>query len=271
MTTYAPLQAVIFDWAGTLVDFGSFAPIQVLIDAFAELDIAVTAAEARPFMGYSKREHIAAMVALPAVTAQWQAQHGRAPTAADVDALYARFMPLQLASVGRYSQPIAGAAELLTALHGAGLRTGSCTGYPRVVMDQLMPAAAALGIAPQHVVAGDDLAAGGRPGPWMALANVIALGAASVQQCVKVDDTVVGIEEGHNAGMWTVGVAVSGNQVGLTVSEWQQLVASEQQARRDLAYQRLIAAGAHEVIDTVADLPAALTRIAARAASGDEP
>ena len=63
--------------------------------------------------------------------------------------------------------------------------------------------AAANGLAPDHVVAGDEMAAGGRPGPFMALANVLALGIGDVRACVKVDDTVPGIEEGRNAGMPT--------------------------------------------------------------------
>ncbi len=268
---YEPLEAVIFDWAGTLVDFGSVAPIQVLIDAFGELGVPVTADEARPFMGMSKRDHIAAMGRLATVIEKWERQYHREMTDLDVDEIYRRFMPLQLATVTQYSQPIAGAAKLLAHLHESGLRTGSCSGYPRIVMDKLLTAAAAYGITPQQVVAGDDLQAGGRPGPWMALQNVIALGASSVKLCVKVDDTIAGIEEGLNAGMWTVGVVISGNQVGLTFAEWQQLSPSEQQSRRELGMQRLIAAGAHEIVDTVADLPSALAHIAERVRLGEEP
>ena len=40
---------------------------------------------------------------------------------------------------------------------------------------------------------------------------------------VKVDDTPVGIEAGRNAGCWTVGVTRTGNCVGLSVEEIDQL------------------------------------------------
>ena len=51
------IDAVIFDWAGTIVDFGSFAPTQVLVDAFAAAGVAITLDEARGPMGLAKRDH----------------------------------------------------------------------------------------------------------------------------------------------------------------------------------------------------------------------
>ncbi|MCG6438220.1 phosphonoacetaldehyde hydrolase, partial [Vibrio parahaemolyticus] len=30
---HSPIQAVIFDWAGTIVDFGSFAPTTIFVEA----------------------------------------------------------------------------------------------------------------------------------------------------------------------------------------------------------------------------------------------
>ena len=175
-----PLQAVIFDWAGTVVDFGSFAPTQVLIDAFAGFDIEVSLAEARIPMGLAKWDHIQALGRLPAVAARWQARFGRAMSDADVDALYAAFIPLQIERVGDYSALIPGALECIATLRQRGLKIGSCSGYPRVVMDALLPISAAAGYAPDWVVATDDLPAGGRPGPWMALENLIRLGASDV-------------------------------------------------------------------------------------------
>lgn len=97
-------------------------------------------------------------------------------TAADIDAIYAAFMPLQIAKVVDFSAPIAGVVDTIAALRAKGLKIGSCSGYPRPVMEKLVPAAAAQGYAPDHWVATDDLAAGGRPGPWMALQNVITPG-----------------------------------------------------------------------------------------------
>ncbi|MDM0019018.1 phosphonoacetaldehyde hydrolase [Variovorax saccharolyticus] len=255
------LQAVIFDWAGTLVDFGSLAPTQIFVDAFASFGIQISLAQARGPMGLSKRDHIRSLLDEPAIGAQWQQRFGVPPGPNDIDALYQRFMPMQIEKVGDYSQPIPGVVDTLAWLRAQGLKIGSCSGYPRQVLDVLLPLAARAGIVPDHVVAGDELAAGGRPGPYMALANVLALQVSDVRACVKVDDTVPGIEEGRNAGMWCVGVTLSGNEVGLTEAALSQLTPAEVQSLRRDAERRLRAAGAHLVIDSVADLPLAIQEI----------
>ncbi|QTD43889.1 phosphonoacetaldehyde hydrolase [Ottowia testudinis] len=267
----APLQAVIFDWAGTLVDFGSLAPTQIFVEAFACFDITITLAQARGPMGLSKWDHIHQLLQEPAIGQQWQARFGRAPTREDVDAVYARFMPMQIAKVGEFSAPIDGAPQVLAWLRARGLKIGSCTGYPREVLAQLLPAAAAAGIAPDHVVAGDDLSAGGRPGPFMALANVLALGVGDVRACVKVDDTVPGIEEGRRAGMWCVGLTLSGNEVGYSPQEYAQAPADEVEARIARADVKLRQAGAHHVIRSVKDLASVLHTIAADMRAGRMP
>lgn len=270
---YAPiaLEAVIFDWAGTLVDFGSLAPTQIFVEAFKSFDMEITLQQARGPMGLSKWQHIRTLLDQPDVARQWQQRHGKAPADADVDAIYERFMPMQIAKVGDYSQAIAGAADTLARLRGKGLKIGSCSGYPRQVLDVLLPLAAAEGIVPDHVIAGDELSAGGRPGPYMALANMLALKISDVAACIKVDDTVPGIEEGIHAGMWTVGVSLSGNEVGCTRAELAQLTPEQIKALKALAEMRLREAGAHYVIDSVADLPEVAEDIASRLQAGERP
>ena len=265
------IQAVIFDWAGTIVDYGSFAPTQVLIEAYAGFGVDVSLAEARIPMGLPKRDHIRAIGQIPAVAGRWREAHGQGMTEQDVDDIYACFMPLQIERIDAHSRVIPGAIEVISWLRARGTRTGSSSGYPRVVMTKLLPCAASQGLRLDHDVAGDDLKPGGRPGPWMALANVIELGVRDVAACVKVDDTEPGIIEGLSAGMWTVGIALSGNGVGLSAAEVEALAEEDRRARRDEAARRLLAAGAHDVIDTVADLPGAIARIESRIQRGERP
>ncbi|WP_411545052.1 phosphonoacetaldehyde hydrolase [Klebsiella pneumoniae] len=266
------ISALILDWAGTTVDFGSFAPTQIFVEAFRQaFDIEMTLEEARVPMGLGKWQHIEALGKLPSVDSRWQAKFGRAMTAADIDAIYAAFMPLQIAKVVDFSAPIAGVVDTIATLRAKGLKIGSCSGYPRPVMEKLVPAAAAQGYAPDHWVATDDLAAGGCPGPWMALQNVITLGIDDVAHCVKVDDAAPGISEGLHAGMWSVGLAVSGNEFGATWEEYQAMSKAEIATRRERAADKLYAAGAHYVVDTLADLPEVIADINARLAKGERP
>jgi phosphonoacetaldehyde hydrolase len=271
MSAPEAIQAVIFDWAGTIVDYGSFAPTRVLVEAFGERGVPVTLAEARVPMGLPKWDHIRALGRLPAVAERWRPRKGRDQVPADVDALYERFLPLQMECIGRFSDPVPGAPETLDRLRARGIRIGSSSGYPRTVMDRLVACARERGLRVDHDLAGDDLKPGGRPGPWMALANVIELGARDVAACVKVDDTEPGLAEGLSAGMWTVGVALSGNEVGLSLDEVRALAPDLRQAVRDRAAARLKGWGAHEVVDTVADLPPVLDRIERRLRAGERP
>jgi len=100
----------------------------------------------------------------------------------------------------------------------------------------------------------------------MCLQNVINLQVSPLEACVKIDDTVPGIEEGLSASMWTIGLAISGNEVGLPLAEWRALASAEQASRRSRAYERLRMAGAHYVVDTIADVLPCFDDIAARLA-----
>ncbi|OLU22220.1 phosphonoacetaldehyde hydrolase [Pseudomonas sp. PA15(2017)] len=264
------LQAVILDWAGTVVDFGSFAPTRIFVEAFAEFDVTISLAEARGPMGMGKWDHIRTLCDQPAVAERFQARFGRLPTDTDVTAIYKRFMPLQIAKVGEYSALIPGALEVVHNLRDQGLKIGSCSGYPRVVMQQVVELAAVAGYCPDHVVATDEVPKG-RPSPAQALANVIALGLDDVAACVKVDDTEPGILEGRAAGMWTVALRFSGNFLGLTWAQYQALSSEH----LDIERQRIDALFAdsrpHYLIDTLADLPPIITAINARLARGESP
>ncbi len=255
------IEGCIFDWAGTMVDFGSFAPTQVLVEVFAEMGLEVTIQQARSPMGKAKREHIKAICQMPEIAEQWNRKFTETVTETAIDEIYARFMPLQRDRVGVFSKPIPKAVDMLHQLRMQNVKIGSCTGYPRTIMETLLPLAAQEGIVPDFVVCADDLMAGARPGPWMALQNVIELGISDVRRCVKIDDTPVGILEGKNAGMWCVGLAVSGNLVGLSHEEWVTLSDEAQENLRAEATTALYAAGADIVVDSIADLMFALNYI----------
>lgn len=264
------LRAVVFDWAGTIVDFGSCAPMGAFVKLFEQFGVQITIADARGPMGMAKWDHIKAVGSLPSVAAQWQDRHGRAFTDADVDQLYEVFTPMNAASVRDHMDFIPGALDAVNACRARGLKIGSTTGYNRPIMEVVVPIAAAAGYAPDNLVCAGDLAVG-RPSPLMMYRCFADLGVWPPQTVVKVDDTGVGLAEGRNAGTWTVGVAISGNALGLTHGEWLALDAGEQAARRAQATALLEEAGADYVIDSVADLLPVLDQIEARLARGERP
>jgi len=264
------LKAVVFDWAGTMVDFGSRAPMGVFVKAYAEFGVDISVAEARGPMGRPKRDHIAALMALPRISAAWAARHGHPPAEADIDRVYQVFVPMNVAVAGDFADMIPGAVDTVHELRRRGLRIGSTTGYTREIMAKVLPHAAAAGYVPDNLVCAGDLAEG-RPGPLMMYRTMADLGVYPPSAIVKVDDTVPGIQEGLAAGTWTVGVTASGNEVGLSFDAWAALPPAERRLRADLAGEVLRRAGAHYLVDTVAALPGVIDEIELRMAAGERP
>jgi phosphonoacetaldehyde hydrolase len=247
---------VIFDWAGTMVDFGCEAPVKALIEAFSAEGVRVDEAAARRDMGKAKRDHVQSMFANPAVASAWQDRHGRAADAADMERTMVRLGPLMRDQAACASTLIPGARETFDRLRAKGLKIASSTGYTREMMEPVLKRAAEQGYVPDHVVCSGEMPAG-RPSPLMIYKACAELGVWPLSRVVKVDDAEVGIAEGKAAGAFTVGVA-SGNTLGLSLDDFQKLSPSERASRLTTARQALLDAGADLVIDSVATLVQAL-------------
>lgn len=254
---------VVFDWAGTMVDFGSRAPVLALMEAFAALGTPVDEAEARRDMGRAKADHVRAMFEQPRIAEAWRVAQGAAPDQAAVDKVMAALQAPMVRMAGETAKLIPGAADTVDRLRAEGLKIASCTGYTREMMQAILGPAADQGYAPDLVVCAHETAQG-RPSPLMIYKACAELGVWPLSRVVKVDDAEAGVAEGRNAGAFTVGVAASGNAVGLSA---EALAALDAPVRADLvktAGERLLAAGADIVIDTVAALIPALEAEATR-------
>lgn len=261
------IQAVVFDWAGTLVDFGSFAPTQVLVEAFKAVGLHLSLEQARGPMGMGKWDHIKALCALPEISDQFRSLHQRDPSDEDVTAIYEGFLPLQEKRVADYSRIIPGAIETLAWLRNQDIRIGSCSGYPRQILSKVVQQAAEAGLVVDHHVASDEVHAS-RPWPGMIFKNLLELDTRDIRACVKVDDTPVGIMEGHRAGSWTVALLMSGNTAGLTQDEYEAMPEGVRARIRHHAVQAFQPTNPHFCIDTVAQLPAVITTINAHLLRG---
>jgi phosphonoacetaldehyde hydrolase len=248
------IRLVVLDWAGTTVDHGSRAPLAAFMEAFARAGVEVTAAEARGPMGLPKRDHLRALLHTPAVAARWRQAHGRDAGERDLEKLYQSYQPLQLKAVEEHARLIPGAREAVDRLRRRGIRIGATTGYFRAAAERVDRAAREQGFEPDCCVCAEDVPEG-RPAPWMIFRVMEAVRVYPPAAVVKVGDTVPDVHEGLNAGVWSVGVAGTGNEVGCTEEEFAALPDVERAARLDQARRTLAAAGAHAVIDSVADLP----------------
>ena len=214
------IRAVIFDWAGTTVDYGCFAPVQAFQEAFAYHGVPVTLEETRKPMGMLKRDHIRTMLRMERIARVWEETHGRPAGEEDVEAVYAQFEPKLFSILDRFSTPKPFAVETAAALREMGLKIGSTTGYTDMIFE-----------------------------------NLKALEVPSVKNAVKVGDTVSDIREGVNAGVWSVGVIEGSSVLGLSQTEYEALTP---EVRRDAcrrAEETFRTAGAHFVLNDLSQLP----------------
>jgi phosphonoacetaldehyde hydrolase len=250
------ITAAILDWAGTTVDHGSLAPVAAMRMLFSSVGLDVPTEEIRASMGLPKKDHIRAIATA----------HGRS----DIDALYAAFIPKQMDSLVEHSDVIAGVSDAVARMRQRGLKIGSTTGYNRAMLDYVKERAKAQGYAPDCTLCPDDVG-GGRPMPWMCFATAVLLRVYPMATMVKIGDTEADIAEGRNAGMWTIGVARTGNEVGLSQREWDALGEGARDGLIRVARDRLYAAGADYVIDSVAEVDDVLDSIDERLGRGEKP
>jgi phosphonoacetaldehyde hydrolase len=264
------IKAVVFDWAGTMVDFGSRAPMDAFVRLFADEGITISIAQARGPMGINKWEHIDALLHTDGIREQWFSVKGRGHGDGDVDTLLAKFKPMNLISIRECAELIPGAREVVVMLRAKGIRIGATTGYTRDLLDVLMPLASAQGYDPDVSVCAGETPRG-RPHPDMVLRCAELLGIADLSTVIKVDDTAPGIREGTAAGCWTVGVSASGNGVGLSYEAFWALSNGEREDLESRAREELLAAGADAVVSSVADLCPVIESIEQRIAEGEKP
>jgi len=254
---------VIFDWAGTTVDFGCQAPVAALIEAFDRRGVHLPEDAARADMGKAKADHVRAILARPSIAEAWAKVQGARPGETAVAALMADLEPLMREAAAEAAQVIPGVVGAVEALRAAGVKIASSTGYSRFMMDPVLACAADQGYVPDHLVCAGETPQG-RPAPLMIYKACAELGVWPLSRVVKVDDSEAGVAEGKAAGCLTVGVAASGNLVGLSAEALAALDPDDREGRIRSAREILFGAGADMVVDTVADLvPALVSRVGA--------
>lgn len=255
------ISCVIMDWAGTAVDFGCFAPLNAFLKVFSEeKGIDITYRQAREPMGLLKIDHIKAILNMPEVNEKFRARYGREWNMEDVNEMYVSFEKHLFASLSNFTTPIPGVLDTIKELRESGIKIGSTTGYTQAMMDVVRPGAAAKGYVVDNLVTPDNLPAG-RPAPYMIYKNMIDLAIPSVDNVVKVGDTIADIKEGVNAKVWSIGIITGSNEMGITEEEYNRRTPDELAALKQEVRERMMAAGAHFVLDNITELPACIEKI----------
>ncbi|XZE20468.1 phosphonoacetaldehyde hydrolase [Pirellulaceae bacterium SH449] len=244
------LRGLLLDWAGTMVDHGSLAPVEVVRSVFAEYQVEVTETEARQPMGKAKIDHLREVLSMPRVAQAWHEAQQRPVEEKEIQEIYRRFLVLQKTVLARHAELIPGAIQLVELARARNLKIGSTTGYTRELMDVLEPLASEAGYAPDATVCSDEVAAG-RPAPWSNFRAAERIGVYPMQDLLVVDDSVAGIQAGKSAGCYAVAVTVTGNPFGISLEELALLDPEEVHRRHLQAEQEFYNAGADLVVQSV--------------------
>ena len=249
------IEAVIFDWAGTTVDFGCFAPVQAFVEVFKHFGIEPTMEEVRKPMGMLKRDHIKAMLSMERIHHLWLEKYGHEVTEEDIDNLYDLFEDKLLSILDRFAEPKPYVLDTVKQLRMMGIKIGSTTGYTDKMMEIVTKEAKKLGYEPDVWFSPDAVGNMGRPYPFMIFKNMEALKCSSVGTVVKVGDTVSDVKEGLNAGVISVGVVEGSSEMGLTQTEYEALTKEEQEICCQKTEEIFKAVDADYVIRNLAELP----------------
>jgi phosphonoacetaldehyde hydrolase len=141
--TLTHITATVLAYASYLC---SVAPVTAFVEVFKRAGIVIDQTIARGPMGFNKRDHIKAILAVPSVAQQWREKRGAAWSENDVDGLYHAFTPIQIEVVKRRAEPIPGAISLIANLRKQGVKVGSCSGYNEPIMKALQEEAAKHGL-----------------------------------------------------------------------------------------------------------------------------
>lgn len=265
------IEGVIFDWAGTTVDFGCFAPVKVFREIFKAAGIEVSMQETRIPMGKLKREHIKEMLTMPRIKTLWAEIYGRDFVESDVDALYSNFEPLLIASLSKYTQPLPQVIDVVRGLRESGLKIGSTTGYTDSMMKMVVKGAREKGYEPDFWITPDSTGSYGRPYPYMIFRNMEALRLTAPVNVIKVGDTKADIKEGINAGVWSVGVVVGSSEMGLSYEDFANLSEIMKNEVIKITEESFLSAGADFTIVTMSELPQLIKKINSLISEGKRP
>ena len=190
------IEGIIFDWAGTTVDYGCFAPVQAFAEVFHAFGMEVTMEETRKPMGMLKRDHIKTMLEMPRIKRLWKSAHGRAVTEADIDAMHDTFTEKLMSILDQFADPKPYVVETIARLRAMGLAIGSTTGYTDQMMAVVTRVAKEKGYAPDFWISPNSVDNYGRPYPYMIFENLKQLHIRDVHAAVKVGDTISDIKGG---------------------------------------------------------------------------
>ena len=150
------IKMVIFDWAGTTVDYGCFAPVDALRTAFSMYQIAVSEKAIREPMGMAKIDHIKAMLKMPDIARAFYDVYDRNPNGEDARRIYDLYRVVIMQSLAQFSTLTPYVQECVAWLREHDIVIGSTTSYTDQMMEVVTAVAKQNGYEPDACFSTDS-------------------------------------------------------------------------------------------------------------------
>jgi phosphonoacetaldehyde hydrolase len=272
------IKTVILDNSGTCVDPFVIAPAVVFQEVFKQHNIDISMREARIPMGLRKDLHISEILKLPRIQEEFIKVNGRKSTKDDVATIFNDFVPMQIDVLPKYCTIMPNVLSTMDNLRDQGIKFGTTTGFNREMVNCILENTKDKGLHFDTTMAGDDfpeeeLHLGARPKPFMVWKNLFKLDAWPIESVIKVDDTITGIQEGINAGCWSIGITDYSNYMDIdTIEEWNSMSSKEKQKRKEYSRDKIQnESGAHYIINEFDELELVIQDINQRLSLGEKP
>ncbi len=248
------IEAIVLDWAGTAVDYGSRAPIIAFKNAFAHFNIDLSEATIRQDVGLDKLTHVRKILQNSEISSSWETTHPTIPLAKAAEEIYAQFQIEINKVLAETAQLKPGMTDLIKFANAHHIQLATTTGYTQAMLDQILPLAAKQGYKPAYNITSEQTNHVGRPSSAMVELAIRKMNISDPSHVIKVGDTVNDILEGKNAGTISIGVVDGGNLIGLSQQEFNELDIEQRDRCQAKAAVILKEAGADETINNIADL-----------------
>ena len=256
------IRSCIFDLGGTLVDRYSLTTILSLKNAFQKNGIILNNKLIFKDMGIKKQDHITIILNDEHISWSWRHIHGRHPDINDSHRLFEEYNSIQKVRCTELMDIIPETKKTIDLLRDKGIQLGVTTGFNYHTMRLIKEKLDKNNIILDNYISSTCLDLPARPNPSMIIENMYRFDINDPKQVIKIDDTVVGIEEGKNAGCWTVGVSRWSINMKLpSIDDAYGLSDFYLEDKKKKCRAQLVQSGADYVIDTLDELPYIINRI----------
>ncbi|MFD1430902.1 MULTISPECIES: phosphonoacetaldehyde hydrolase [Lacticaseibacillus] len=249
-----PLEAVLFDWAGTTIDYGSRAPLLAFQQTFAHYGISLSDEEIRRDMGLDKMVHIRQLLKTPDVAATLATILPTDDQGEMAATIFARFKRTLLEILPKTVVLKPGVRALVDYLDLVKIPYGTTSGYDADMIGRILPLANVAGYHPRVNVTSEMTAGIGRPDPAMNRLAMAQLDVSHPSQVLIVGDTINDIKAALAAGAQAVGIIEGSNLLAYSKKDWHALDDDVRAALKERVRIQYEAAGADLIVDDASEL-----------------